>query len=213
MTPSAASSSPSPEAGLSVVLAGGGTAGHISPMLAIADAVIDHEVHLLTEPGALGEVVVRGHNLLKGYLGRPEDTAQVVTADGWFRTGDLGRLDADGFVFVEDRLKDMIVSGGENIYSPEIERVLAEHPAVMEVAVIGVPDPRWGETVKAVVALREGQQADEAELVDHCRRHLARYKCPTSVDVLPLLPRNPTGKILKRDLRKPYWDGRDRQTV
>ena len=111
----------------------------------------------------------------------------------------------------------MIISGGENIYSPEIERVLAEHPAVMEVAIIGVPDDRWGETVKAVVALKPDTTATEtvteAGLIAYCREHLAAYKCPTSVDILAALPRNPTGKILKRDLRKPYWEGRDRKVV
>jgi acyl-CoA synthetase (AMP-forming)/AMP-acid ligase II len=137
----------------------------------------------------------------------------VITEDGWFRTGDLGRVDDEGFVFVEDRLKDMIISGGENIYSPEIERVLAEHPSVMEVAVIGVPDDRWGETVKAVVSLKPETSATEAELIAWCRASLAAYKCPTSVDVLDLLPRNPTGKILKRELRRPYWAGRDSSIV
>jgi len=107
----------------------------------------------------------------------------------------------------------MIISGGENIYSPEIERVLAEHPSVMEVAVIGVPDERWGETVKAVVALKPGTRATEDELIAWCREQLASFKCPKSVDILEALPRNPTGKILKRDLRKPYWEGRDRSTV
>jgi acyl-CoA synthetase (AMP-forming)/AMP-acid ligase II len=137
----------------------------------------------------------------------------VITEDGWFRTGDLGRVDDEGFVFVEDRLKDMIISGGENIYSPEIERVLAEHPAVMEVAIIGVPDDTWGEAVKAVVALRPGTDADEAELVAWCRDRLAHFKCPRTVDIVPALPRNPTGKILKRELRRPYWEGRGGRTV
>ena len=104
--------------------------------------------------GEHGEIWLRTPQLMKGFLGKPEETAKVITADGWFRTGDMGRVDDEGFVFVEDRLKDMIISGGENIYSPEIERVLAEHPAVMEVAIIGVPDDRWGETVKAVVSLK-----------------------------------------------------------
>ena len=135
----------------------------------------------------------------------------MITDDGWFRTGDLGRVDADGYVYVEDRLKDMIITGGENVYSPEIERVLAEHPSVMEVAIIGVPDDRWGETVKAVVSLRPDTEATEEELIGYCREHLAGFKCPTSVDIIDALPRNPTGKILKRDLRKPYWEGRDRQ--
>jgi acyl-CoA synthetase (AMP-forming)/AMP-acid ligase II len=147
---------------------------------------------------------------MKGFINKPEATAEVITEDGWFRTGDLGKVDADGFLFVEDRLKDMIISGGENIYSPEVERVLAEHPAVMEVAVIGVPDDTWGETVKAVVSLKEGETATEKELIAYCREHLAHFKCPKSVDVVELLPRNPTGKILKRSLRAPYWEGRER---
>ena len=115
---------------------------------------------------------------MKGFLGKPEATAQVITDDGWFRTGDLGKVDADGFVYVEDRLKDMIISGGENIYSPEVERVLAEHPAVMEVAVIGVPDDTWGESVKAVVSLKPDTSATEAEIIAFCREHLAHFKCP-----------------------------------
>jgi acyl-CoA synthetase (AMP-forming)/AMP-acid ligase II len=168
-------------------------------------------------PGEHGELWFRTPQLMVGYLGKPEATAEVITPEGWFRTGDMGVVDADGFVFVQDRLKDMIISGGENIYSPEIERVLAEHPAVAEVAVIGVPDERWGEVVKAVVALAPGAEADpatiEGELIEHCREHLAHYKCPRSIDVVPALPRNPTGKILKRDLRAPYWADRERQTV
>jgi acyl-CoA synthetase (AMP-forming)/AMP-acid ligase II len=163
--------------------------------------------------GEHGELWLRTPQLMKGFLGRPAETAEVIIGDGWFRTGDLGRLDADGFVYVEDRIKDMIISGGENIYSPEIERVLAEHPAVQEVAVIGVPDERWGETVKAVVSLSPGTAATGEELIAYCREHLAAYKCPTSVDILDALPRNPTGKIMKRELRKPYWAGRDRSVV
>ncbi|HET7683875.1 MAG TPA: long-chain-fatty-acid--CoA ligase [Marmoricola sp.] len=163
--------------------------------------------------GEHGELWFRTPQLMKGYLNKPEATAEVVTEDGWFRTGDMGRVDADGFVYVQDRLKDMIISGGENVYSPEIERVLAEHPAVMEVAVIGVPDERWGEAVKAVVSLHPGKEATEGELIDYCRDHLARFKCPSSVDFLEALPRNPTGKILKRDLRTPYWAGRDSAVV
>ncbi|MEO6512685.1 MAG: long-chain-fatty-acid--CoA ligase [Nocardioides sp.] len=163
--------------------------------------------------GENGEIWLRTPQLMKGFLGKANETAAVVRSDGWFRTGDMGKVDEDGFVFVEDRIKDMIISGGENIYSPEIERVLAEHPAVMEVAVIGVPHDKWGETVKAVVSLKPGESATPDELIAYCREHLATYKCPTSVDVVDALPRNPTGKILKRDLRKPYWEGRDRSIV
>ncbi|MGZ4487294.1 MAG: long-chain-fatty-acid--CoA ligase [Nocardioides sp.] len=164
-------------------------------------------------PEEHGEIWLRTPQLMKGFLGRPEETAQVITEDGWFRTGDMGKTDSEGFLFVEDRLKDMIISGGENIYSPEIERVLAEHPAVMEVAIIGVPDDTWGESVKAVVSLHPGAEATEAELIAYCREHLAHYKCPRSVDLLEALPRNPTGKILKRELRAPYWSGHDRTVV
>ncbi len=164
-------------------------------------------------PGEPGELWFRTPQLMKGFLNKPEETAKVVTEDGWFRTGDLGRLDDEGFVFVEDRLKDMIISGGENVYSPEVERVLAEHPAVAEVAVIGVPDDTWGEVVKAVVSLRPGAEAGADELIGWCREHLAHFKCPRSVDVLEALPRNPTGKILKRSLRAPYWEGRERSVV
>jgi acyl-CoA synthetase (AMP-forming)/AMP-acid ligase II len=151
--------------------------------------------------GEPGEIRLRSAQTMKGFLGRPEETAAVVDADGWFRTGDIGRIDAEGFVYVEDRLKDMIISGGENIYSPEVERVLSEHPAVLECAVVGVPDERWGESVRAYVALRPGTTATEADIVEFCRDRLAHYKCPTSVAFLDALPRNPTGKILKRDLR------------
>lgn len=161
--------------------------------------------------GRQGELWFRTPQLMKGYHNRPEATAESVTADGWFRTGDVGRIDADGYLFVEDRLKDMIISGGENVYSIEVERVLAEHPAVIEVAVIGVPDEKWGEAVKAVVAVNGS--LSEAELTEWCRERLARYKCPRSIDIVDELPRNPTGKILKKELRKPFWEGRDRATV
>ncbi|MGA5461701.1 long-chain-fatty-acid--CoA ligase [Mycobacterium sp. NPDC050041] len=161
--------------------------------------------------GEQGELWFRTPQLMKGYHNRPDATADAITPDGFFRTGDIGRIDADGYIFVEDRLKDMIISGGENIYSIEVERVLAEHPAVVEVAVIGVPSDKWGEAVKAVVSL-EGS-ATEEELIAWCRERLARYKCPSSVDITEELPRNPTGKIMKKDLRKPFWEGRDRTTV
>ena len=175
--------------------------------------VVDPETLEDVPTGEHGELWFRSPQLMVGYLNKPDATAEVITEDGWFRTGDMGKVDADGFVFVQDRLKDMIISGGENIYSPEIERVLAEHPAVMEVAIIGVPDDRWGESVKAVVALKPDAEATEDELIAYCAEHLAKFKCPKSVDILEALPRNPTGKILKRDLRKPYWEGRDRATV
>ena len=195
-------------------------AAHPERLVSAGQCIPEVEVKVV-DPGTLEDVPVGEHGelwfrtpqLMAGYLGKPEATAEVITADGWFRTGDMGAVDADGFVFVQDRLKDMIISGGENIYSPEVERVLAEHPAVLEVAVIGVPDDRWGEVVKAVVALKPGTTASEAELIEYTRERLAHFKCPKSVDVVEALPRNPTGKILKRDLRAPYWADRERQTV
>ena len=128
--------------------------------------------------GEHGEIWLKTPQLIKGYLGKPEETAEVITEDGWFRTGDMGKVDADGFVFVEDRLKDMIISGGENIYTPEVERVLAEHPAVMEVAIIGVPDDTWGESVKAVVALKPDTSATEEELIAFCRESPREVQVP-----------------------------------
>ncbi|NBH11660.1 long-chain fatty acid--CoA ligase [Amycolatopsis sp. SID8362] len=158
------------------------------------------------EDAAVGEVWVRTDQRMAGYLGKPEATAETIV-DGWVRTGDVGRLDDGGFLFLEDRVKDMIITGGENVYSPEVERVVAEFPGVAEVAVIGIPDERWGEQVKAVVA---GDQLDADKLMEFCRERLAHYKCPRSVDVVEALPRNATGKILKRSLREPYWRDRDR---
>ncbi|MEO3758581.1 long-chain-fatty-acid--CoA ligase [Mycobacterium sp. B14F4] len=161
--------------------------------------------------GEQGELWFRSPQLMKGYHNKPDATAEAITEDGWFRTGDIGRIDEGGYIFVEDRLKDMIISGGENIYSIEVERVLAEHPAVTDVAVIGVPDEKWGEVVKAVVSV-EGEATPE-EIIAFSRERLAAYKCPKTVDITDELPRNPTGKILKKELRKPYWEGRDRSTV
>jgi len=162
-------------------------------------------------PGESGEVWFRTPQATSGYLGRPEATAELLTDDGWLRTGDVGRVDDDGFLFIEDRIKDMIITGGENVYSPEVERVLTEHPAVAEVAIIGVPDDQWGESVKAVVAFLPGQSAEPEELIAFAKERLAGYKAPRSIDIVSELPRNPSGKILKRDLRKQYWSEGDRQ--
>jgi len=158
--------------------------------------------------GDQGELWFRIKQLMKGYHNKPDATSEAITEDGWFRTGDIGRVDEDGYIFVEDRLKDMIITGGENVYSIEVERVLAEHPAVSEVAVIGVPDEKWGEAVKAIVSL-DGE-ASESDIIAFARDRLAAYKCPNTVDVMDELPRNPTGKILKKDLRKPHWEGSGR---
>jgi acyl-CoA synthetase (AMP-forming)/AMP-acid ligase II len=163
--------------------------------------------------GEPGEIWVRTEQIMGGYWGKPEATAAAVTEDGWLRSGDGGHLDADGYLYVTDRIKDMIVSGGENIYPAEIERVLAEHPTVDDVAVIGVPDERWGEVPKAVVVAARAAAVDPDALITYCREHLAAYKCPTSVDVVAELPRNLTGKVLKKQLREPYWQGLERRIV
>jgi long-chain acyl-CoA synthetase len=160
--------------------------------------------------GEVGEIWCRTVQNMKGYWNLPEETAKSMPGDGWFRTGDAGYLDRDGYLYIHDRVKDMIVSGGENIYPAEIENVLMAHPAVADVAVIGVPSERWGETPKALVVRAAGTEVTEAELIAYCRERLAGYKCPSSVDWVEVLPRNPSGKILKKDLRKPYWEGRDR---
>jgi acyl-CoA synthetase (AMP-forming)/AMP-acid ligase II len=163
--------------------------------------------------GAPGEIWVRTGQLMSGYWRKPDATAAAITADGWLRSGDGGHVDADGYVYVTDRIKDMIISGAENNYPAEIERVLAEHPAVGDVAVIGVPDEQWGEVPKAVVVAAPGATVDPEALMAYCREHLAGFKCPKSVDLVAELPRNPTGKVLKKDLRAPYWQGYERQVV
>ena len=161
-------------------------------------------------PGEVGEVWTRSVQNFKGYWGHEDETARTLDADGWLRTGDAGFLDAEGYLFLTDRVKDMIISGGENVYPAEVENVLSDHPAVADVAVIGVPDDRWGETVKAIVVRRAGAAADAEAIIAFARGRLAHFKCPTSVDFADSLPRNPSGKILKRELREPYWQGRTR---
>ncbi|HKE77122.1 MAG TPA: long-chain-fatty-acid--CoA ligase [Acidimicrobiales bacterium] len=164
--------------------------------------------------GAVGELWTRSHQNMKGYWNNPAATAEAITADGWFRTGDAGFVDAEGYLYLHDRVKDMIVSGGENVYPAEVENVVSRHPAVADVAVIGVPDERWGEAVKAIVVPAEGVEPGpevEADIIAEARTQLAGYKLPKSVDFADVLPRNPSGKLLKRELREPYWEGRDRQ--
>jgi long-chain acyl-CoA synthetase len=159
--------------------------------------------------GDFGEIQVRGAAQLPGYWNDQEATSKIMTPDGFYRTGDVGTIDADGYLTIIDRLKDMIISGGENVYPAEVETVLARHPQVADVAVIGIPDERWGETVHAVVVARPG--LDPAELTAWARDQLAGFKCPTGVSVTDQLPRNATGKVLKSVLREPYWADRDRQ--
>jgi fatty-acyl-CoA synthase len=161
----------------------------------------DTEGEIVTEAMARGEVCVRGPNVTSGYWRRPEATAEAIDADGWFRTGDVAYRDAEGFLYIVDRVKDMIISGGENIYPAEVEAVLYEHPAVLEAAVVGMPDDRWGETVVAVLVLRPGKTVELEELREFAGRSLARYKLPNQLQVVSELPKNATGKIRKFELR------------
>ncbi len=160
--------------------------------------------------GEVGEVVVRGDNVMLGYWNRPAETA-VAVSDGWMHTGDGGRMDDNGYVFIVDRIKDMIITGGENVYSAEVENALAKHPAVAAVAVIGLPDPDWGERVHAVVVLLPGQKATEEQLRAHCKTLIAGYKSPRSVDFVDSMPMSGAGKILKRELRMKYSDNTTNQ--
>ncbi|MBI1211765.1 MAG: long-chain-fatty-acid--CoA ligase [Alphaproteobacteria bacterium] len=161
--------------------------------------------------GTVGEIAVRSPGNMLGYWNQPELTERTIV-DGWVRTGDAGYMDEEGFVYLVDRVKDMIVSGGENVYSAEVENALASHPAVAECAVIGVPDDKWGERVHAIVRLKADARASETELIDHCKRAIAGYKCPRSVELrAEPLPLSGAGKILKTDLRAPYWVGHSRR--
>jgi acyl-CoA synthetase (AMP-forming)/AMP-acid ligase II len=160
--------------------------------------------------GGSGEFVVRGPQLMKGYWKSTGETGDVLR-DGWMHTGDAGYMDRDGYIYICDRVQDLIVSGGENIYPYEIEAVLTERADVAEAAVIGVPDTKWGEAVKAVVVLQQGANTTTEQLIDHCRGKLARFKVPHSIDFVARLPRNPTAKVLKHELREPYWRGHNRR--
>ncbi|MBI4199245.1 MAG: long-chain fatty acid--CoA ligase [Chloroflexi bacterium] len=160
--------------------------------------------------GEVGEIVVRGDLVMQGYWNKREATAETLRG-GWLHTGDVGYLDADGYLFITDRKKDMIITGGANVYPREVEEVIAKHPAVAEVAVIGVPDELWGESIKALVVLRPSAKATAEEMINYCRDHLASYKKPKSVEFLPAIPKNAYGKVLKRELREPYWVGRERR--
>lgn len=162
--------------------------------------------------GQTGEIALRGDTLMKGYWNDPVGTAEALR-DGWFHTGDIGQVDHDGFLYIVDRQKDMIVSGGINVYPREVEEVLYGHPAVLEVAVFGVPHERWGETVKAVVSLRPGQSATADELIAYCKERLASYKKPTSVDFMDDLPKTGSGKVWKVPLRESYWAGHESKVI
>ncbi len=173
-----------------------------------AMGVMDGEGRLLPA-GETGEVVLRGPTVMDGYLDDPVATAEIQE-HGWHHTGDIGRIDADGYVYITDRKRDLIISGGFNIFPFEVESALMKHPAVQDCAVIGVPDPKWGEAVKACVQLKPGAQADAETLIAWAKAQIGSMKAPKSVDFVANLPRSPVGKVLKRDLRVPYWAGRER---
>lgn len=167
------------------------------------------DARTLLGPGEVGEIAVRGQGVMLGYYKSPNLTDEVL-ADGWLLTGDIGYMDKDGFVYIVDRKRDIIISGGFNVYSLEVERALLAHAAVLDCAVIGVPDERWGEAVKAIVQLRAGAACASADLISFCKEQVGSMKAPKSIEFVEALPRSAVGKILKRELKKKYWEGRDK---
>jgi acyl-CoA synthetase (AMP-forming)/AMP-acid ligase II len=162
-------------------------------------------------PGEVGEIATRSGSNMVGYWNLPEATARTLDHEGWLRTGDAGYIDKDGYLYIHDRIKDMIISGGENIYPAEVESAICDHPDVAEAAVVGVPDETWGEAVKAIVVMKQGKQATASDIINFTRERIAGFKTPKTVDFIDALPRNASGKILRRHLRDPYWVGKDRQ--
>ncbi len=193
-----------------------GTEAQLNRLASAGRAVVDYEVAIVDEEGnktpvgEVGEIVIRGEAMTKGYWDLPHETAATIR-DGWLHTGDFGKFDEENYVYIVDRKNDMIISGGKNIYPREIEEVIYSHEAVLETAVIGVPDDYWGESVKAFVVLKNGMSATEEEIINLCKNTIASYKKPKSVEFLPQLPKSPTGKILKRVIREPYWNGHERR--
>ncbi|MFH1112824.1 MAG: long-chain-fatty-acid--CoA ligase [Pseudomonadota bacterium] len=193
-----------------------GSDAQLARLASAGRPLVDYEVRIVDKDGKdvpvgeVGEIIVRSEAMTSGYWNLPEETAATIR-DGWLYTGDYGRFDEEKYVYLVDRKHDMICSGGKNIYPREIEEVIYTHEAVMEAAVIGVPDDYWGEAVKALVVLKEGMQATEREIIDLCRENIASYKKPKSVEFVEQLPKSPTGKILKRVIREDYWQGRERR--
>jgi len=179
------------------------------PMPGVELKIVDGDGNGL-ESGVVGEVAIRSSSVMAGYWNNDAATRDTIDDDGWLLTGDAGFLDVDGYLYIHDRVKDMIISGAENIYPAEVESAMFSHPAISEVAVIGVPDDKWGEAVKGIVVLKPGFDASEADILSHTRSQIAAYKVPKSIDFVAVLPRNATGKVLKRQLREPYWAGRER---
>ena len=161
-------------------------------------------------PGEIGELTTKGDMVMKGYWKMPDETARTLK-DGRFFTGDLCTVDAEGYIFIKDRKKDMIISGGFNVYPYEVESVLQEHPAIVDAAVFGIPDEKWGEAVCAQVVLGKGAEPDEAGIIQFVKQNLADYKKPKKIEFVSKIPRTPTGKILKRELRAKYWEGQERK--
>ncbi|MCO8125908.1 fatty acid--CoA ligase [Acidimicrobiia bacterium EGI L10123] len=172
--------------------------------------IVDPDTFEEVPTGEVGEIITRSDQNMVGYWRNPEGTEAAYVDGDWFRTGDIGYFDDDGYLYIHDRVKDMIVSGGENVYPAEVENALMKHPGVADVAVIGVPDEKWGEVGKALVVKAEGQDPEPEEIIAFAREQLAGFKVPKSVDFIAEIPRNPTGKMLKKDLRAPYWEGRER---
>ncbi len=170
--------------------------------------IMDEEGHILST-GETGEIVTRGSLVMEGYFEDPEGT-RLVSEFGWHHTGDIGLKDAEGYVYIVDRKRDMIITGGFNVFSTEVESAILSHPAILDCAVVGVPDEKWGEAVKAVVELKEGAAATADELIGHCKAVLGSVKAPKTVEIWPTLPRSPVGKILKRNVRDSFWTGRQR---
>jgi fatty-acyl-CoA synthase len=180
------------------------------PLPGVELAILDADGKSLP-PREVGEIATRSGSNMVGYWNLPEATAKTLDKDNWLRTGDAGYLDEDGYLYIHDRIKDMIISGGENIYPAEVESAICDHPDVAEAAVVGVPDDQWGEAVKAIVVMKPGRSATAVDIIKFARERIAAFKTPKTVDFIPALPRNASGKILRRNLRDPYWAGKDRQ--
>ena len=160
--------------------------------------------------GEIGEIATRSVKNIREYWNLPEATKSAFDKEGWLLTGDAGYLDDDGYLYMHDRVKDMIISGGENVYPAEVEDAIYAHPQVLDVAVVGVPDDKWGEAIKAFVVLNEGSSISAEDIIEFSRTRIAKFKCPKSIDFIDVLPRNMSGKILRRELRDPYWEGKER---
>jgi long-chain acyl-CoA synthetase len=194
-----------------------GPAEKVRRLLSCGREVIGVRVRVVNErgqevqPGEVGEIIAKGPNIMMGYWNKPDETAAALR-DGWLYTGDLATMDEEGFVYIVDRKKDMIITGGENVFSTEVENALYAYPAILEAAVVGVPDATWGEAIKAIVVLKPGMQATAADIIEHCRNRIAHFKVPRSVDFFDgVLPKSGSGKILKRELRERYWAGQERR--